>query len=252
MPSSADPKQTADPPQRLDAKWHQPIALVIVIHFAVVIIGLMSNLGPSPLFERFQLVTAPYAISLHQQLGFVPLDMTQAGELDQAYDIQVRAVGDAVGAWKSFVADDSSALRLNRARWKLFLRNAGAAAVAQDNDLLADLFVRTVETAEQRYNLDIAAVRIVRRQALPEELDRGAAAGELVSVPIEYGQKTLFEADVVRLENGFAGIVPKQEPIRSAKAGPSSSATDSSAKQADAASLDSTQSDPTPSKGSEQ
>jgi hypothetical protein len=77
--------------------------------------------------------------------------------------------------------------------------------------------VQVARAVHNESSTQVDAVRLVKLQALPRHLASAEARGELLAVPPEFAQESIFEGRIVSLPNGQLTVVPVLESLRTSK-----------------------------------
>jgi hypothetical protein len=224
-------------PNSVARRW---ISLLIVLHFAGLILAWGGNLSPSLLHGELLRWLAPFHVATGQDYIMLPLDLTHSTTIDSPTFVQYQLDGEAKWRTISPRAVDGlekmegellpASFSMSRSRWSNLLRLLAWIAVEQpDSELVPEFLKQQLVMARVSGMIDpskmVSEVRLFQPHALTFDQKRNLASNPQLAnlVVSQLPGNSLYSAMVVQAANNELALITREEPRRMAAPVPNAS-----------------------------
>jgi hypothetical protein len=215
----------ASPAQQVSMSAGSPTRLtrnitscLIVLHFAGLIIALSANIAPSFLHGEALRWLAPVHVSTGQDYIMLPLELTQATDMDAPVVVEVMTEQETP-SWQrlSFPNDRVSPGSLLSSRWSNLARLMVWISQQQpDSEVLPELALRAIRSGSTPAGSSIdlnesIAIRFVQPHVLSYDEDLVIAGGRESLLADALEPNVVYAAQILHGKNGEIALVPSQD-----------------------------------------
>lgn len=201
------------------------VSCLIALHFTGLGIALSANLAQSFLHGEVLVWLAPVHVTTGQDYIMLPLELTQASDMDAPVVIEVMRAQEQ--AWKQlgFPKGELTVDASHASRWPNLARLLYWISQQQpDSEVLPEFALRAIRSSSQAADGEasdgnpIAAIRLVQPHVVSYDEDLAIANGRAAFFADAMQSNVIYAARIVRDVDGrIAGLVPEQDPSLTSK-----------------------------------